>query len=183
MAGPKPVRPAEPDLLLCGAGRFVARADEAPGVAGAYLLLVTLPAPLWVAVPGRGGATLPPGRFLYAGSARGPGGIRARLGRHLRRAKTPHWHIDLLTAAGTAEGAWVFPGGDECAIVAALAHLPAPLPGFGSSDCRHCVSHLLAWPDGVAHGAMGEGGAGGIRCARSAQKANVNPRDPGRVQR
>jgi Uri superfamily endonuclease len=51
--------------------------------------------------------------------------------------------------AGTVPGAWIFPGGDECAIVAALKHLPVPLPGFGSSDCRRCVSHLLAWPGGV----------------------------------
>ncbi len=49
------------------------------------------------------------------------------------------------------QGAWVFPGGGECAIVAALADLPVPLPGFGSTDCRRCVSHLLSWPDGMDH--------------------------------
>jgi hypothetical protein len=38
------------------------------------------------------------------------------------------------------------PGGNECVIIAALADLPHPVPGFGSTDCRCCRSHLLAWP-------------------------------------
>lgn len=129
--------------------RFIAAAAEAPDAAGAYLLLVTVPLPMRVALPQRPEAMLPAGRYLYAGSARGPGGLRARLARHLRADKKPHWHIDRLTMTGTVAGAWIFPGGDECAIVAALAHLPVLLPGFGSSDCRRCISHLLAWPDGV----------------------------------
>nr|WP_294552809.1 GIY-YIG nuclease family protein [uncultured Rhodopila sp.] len=108
-----------------------------------------LPAPIGVVLPHGRDVLLPAGRYLYAGSARGPGGMRARLARHQRADKTPHWHIDLLTMAGTMAGAWIFPGGDECAIVAGLGHLPVPLPGFGSSDCRRCVSHLLAWPDGI----------------------------------
>lgn len=133
-----------PDIPL-GVG-FVRTAAAAPALPGAYLLLIALPVPLCVVLPHRRATTLPPGRYLYAGSARGPGGLRARLARHLRADKKPHWHIDRLTAAGTVEGAWVIPGGSECALVAALAHLPVPLPGFGSSDCRTCVSHLLHWP-------------------------------------
>nr|WP_294509627.1 GIY-YIG nuclease family protein [uncultured Rhodopila sp.] len=129
--------------------RFLGDAAEAPAVRGAYLLLVSLPAPLSVVLPGRVAVELQPGRFLYAGSARGPGGLRARLMRHQRAGKTLHWHIDRLTEAGEVQGAWILPGGDECAIVAALPHLPVPLPGFGSSDCRCCVSHLLGWPDGA----------------------------------
>ncbi len=125
---------------------FVTQAADAPAAPGAYLLLVTLPAPLSLALPHRPPATLAAGRFLYAGSARGPGGMRARLAHHLRPDKPVHWHIDRLTLAGRPGGAWVFPDGDECAVVALLAHLPAPLPGFGSTDCRRCISHLLAWP-------------------------------------
>jgi Uri superfamily endonuclease len=132
--------------------RFVADAAEAPAVRGAYLLLVTLPRPLRVTLPRRPEATLQPGRFVYAGSARGPGGLRARLARHQRADKTLHWHIDRVTAAATVNGAWIVPGGEECAIVAALAHLPVPLPGFGSTDCRRCPSHLLAWPEGTDAG-------------------------------
>lgn len=40
--------------------------------------------------------------------------------------------------------------GDECALVRQLAAFPVPWTGFGSSDCRTCASHLLAWPDGRA---------------------------------
>ncbi len=129
--------------------RFLRLAAEAPALPGAYLLLIVLPAPLSFTLPQRSAVTLPPGRYLYAGSANGPGGLRARLSRHLREKKKPHWHIDRLTLAGTAPGAWVVPGGGECALVAALAHLPLPLPGFGSTDCRRCPSHLLAWPPGA----------------------------------
>jgi Uri superfamily endonuclease len=131
--------------------RFITSAKEAQASPGAYLLLVTLPTPLRVALPNRPQATLPPGRYLYAGSANGPGGLHARLARHLRADKKPHWHIDRLTAAGTLQGAWIIPNGNECAIVATLAHLPVPLPGFGSTDCRRCPSHLLAWPPGTTH--------------------------------
>lgn len=128
---------------------FIRTAAEAPSVPGAYLLLVALPAPLRIALQRRPETLLPAGRYLYAGSARGPGGLSARLARHMRPDKKPHWHIDRLTEAGTVEGAWVVPGGDECALVAALAHLPVPLPGFGSTDCRTCASHLLHWPPGA----------------------------------
>ncbi|MGE5504370.1 MAG: GIY-YIG nuclease family protein, partial [Actinomycetota bacterium] len=90
------------------------------------------------------------GRYLYCGSARGPGGLRARVGRHMRKGKVVRWHVDRLTEAGRVVGAWVFEGGDECGLVARLAHLPVPIPGFGSSDCKVCPSHLLAWPEGIA---------------------------------
>jgi histidyl-tRNA synthetase len=120
---------------------FAASAASAPACAGAYVLLVVLAAPLELMVPRR--ATLAPGRYLYCGSAKGPGGLRARLGRHMRRGKTVRWHIDRLTEAGAVPGAWVVPGGDECALAAALAHLEVPVPGFGSSDCATCRSHLF----------------------------------------
>ena len=99
---------------------------------------------------------LPPGLYLYAGSAWGPGGIRARVGRHLRHPKSRVWHIDRLTEAAPVDDVIAFPGARECAIVAALpgarecaivAALPGarvPVPRFGASDCRRCESHLLA---------------------------------------
>ena len=65
----------------------------------------------------------------------------------MRRGKAIRWHVDGLTEAGTVLGAWTFPGGHECDLVAALSYLPVPIEGFGSSDCRRCRSHLLRWPD------------------------------------
>ncbi|MBL6935253.1 MAG: GIY-YIG nuclease family protein [Alphaproteobacteria bacterium] len=104
---------------------------------------ITLPSPRLAA------GSLVPGRYLYAGSAKGAGGMRARVQRHLRPKKSLHWHVDYLTRKGRITGVALLPGGDECQIVSGLlrqADIAAPIPGFGSSDCRQCVSHLLTLP-------------------------------------
>ncbi len=124
------------------------QASSAPGEPGAYILLVRLlvPAPLPGRFAGRQPPLLAPGVYAYCGSARGPGGLRARLARHLRRDKTKRWHIDWLTTVAEDIAALAIPGGDECALRAALADEPGathPVPGFGSTDCRMCPSHLL----------------------------------------
>ena len=88
---------------------------------------------------------LPPGWYVYAGNARGRGGIRARVMRHLRPGKSPHWHVDRLTEAAEAILAIAFAGGHECALVQAPLARPrfqADVPGFGSTDCRLCPAHL-----------------------------------------
>lgn len=126
---------------------FCTIANDAPSLPGAYVLAVEIAKPIAVTIPGKPAASLDPGRYLYCGSARGPGGLRARLGRHMRRGKAIRWHIDRLTEVGTVLGAWVFPGGDECDLVAALSSLPVPIAGFGSTDCTRCHSHLLRWPE------------------------------------
>ncbi len=116
---------------------------------GAYLLLIDLAAPLALAIPRLGVATLSPGRYAYGGSAYGPGGLRARIGRHLRAEKAQRWHIDRLTAAGQVVAIRAVPGGRECDLVRGLLELPGasvPIPGFGSSDCRVCPAHLVALP-------------------------------------
>ena len=127
---------------------FIRIAAAAPGEAGAYALLIALQAPLAVKA-GAKTASLTAGVYVYCGSAQGPGGLAARLARHMRKEKRAHWHVDQLTCAGKVIGAFVFPGGDECAVSAALADLPTPLEGFGSSDCRRCRSHLRLWPRGL----------------------------------
>ena len=121
-----------------------------PAIKGAYILLIDLPHDLAVHMPRRPDTVLDAGRYLYSGSANGMGGIKARVGRHMRGDKTIRWHIDQLTVSGMVVGAWVFPGGDECELVARLSMLPKPIHGFGSSDCLVCASHLLVWPYGMA---------------------------------
>lgn len=118
---------------------------DAPRDKGAYILLLDIAAPLG----GRYGSrafTLPAGRYAYCGSAHGPGGIAARLARHFRQDKTPHWHVDQLTLAAHRISAIAFPSASECALVERLERTGhhAPLAGFGSSDCRRCQAHLLA---------------------------------------
>lgn len=121
--------------------------ESAPAEKGAYALLIHLAG----AVPfARRGTSqlIAPGHYLYAGSANGPGGIRARLRHHLRRDKHPHWHIDQLTIAAARIEALALPGSSECDIIARLGAIPElvpPVAGFGSSDCRVCAAHLLRW--------------------------------------
>jgi len=123
---------------------FCASAAAAPAQPGAYVLAVRLERRLAVRIGGRAAGTLSPGLYLYCGSANGPGGLRARLTRHMKRRKALRWHIDQLTTRGRVSGAWILAGGDECELVAALCSMWTPIAGFGSSDCRRCRSHLLA---------------------------------------
>jgi Uri superfamily endonuclease len=129
---------------------FHVTAETIPTEPGAYVLAVLLHSAVEVALPGRAPLTLEPGRYLYCGSAHGPGGLRARLGRHMRPDKKVRWHIDRLTTTGEVLGAWIFAGVTECDLVAQLNFLPTPAPRFGATDCKRCPSHLLAWPDGAA---------------------------------
>lgn len=123
-------------------------ADFVPVMPGAYLILLRLDRPFAVDIPRLDRHILPPGWYAYAGSARGSGGLRARIGRHLKTGKPVHWHIDRLTPAAAAIVALAYPAGEECALISALLSrggFAVPIPGFGASDCRACVSHLLRW--------------------------------------
>jgi len=133
-------------MNLAEALEFCASADAAPVAPGAYILQIDLAQPLLVRMAGDFCAELLAGRYLYCGSANGPGGLRSRLARHMRRGKSMHWHIDQLTERGAVIGAWIVRNGRECDLVAMLAPLEAPIPGFGSSDCARCRSHLLCAP-------------------------------------
>ncbi len=116
-----------------------------PKSPGAYILIVDLDRPLRMESPSMKGAVLEPGTYAYCGSAHGPGGIGARVRRHLRRDKKPHWHIDRLTGAGKITQVHAVPGASECALLERILCLPGtgvPVPGFGSTDCRSCPAHL-----------------------------------------
>jgi Uri superfamily endonuclease len=117
---------------------------------GSYVLALWLDAPHTLHVGRLGALDFPAGWYLYAGSARGPGGLPARLARHGRRLgpdKRARWHIDYLREQATWGGAWGCAAGErqECAWAAALRGLPGAqvvATGFGSSDCR-CPTHLV----------------------------------------
>jgi Uri superfamily endonuclease len=121
-----------------------------PSAPGTYVLILRLDQAVALCVGRLGVFPLTPGLYAYVGSARGPGGLRARLRRHLRANKAPHWHIDSLTALGPVISIWLdtSPERLECAWarkLAALSGAGIPIPGFGSSDCA-CVSHLFVLP-------------------------------------
>ena len=90
---------------------------------------------------------LQPGFYLYAGSARGPGGLQARLKRHLRAAGDPHWHIDYLRQRSKILEIWISQDPRQlehrsAGVLSGLKGFLEPRPGFGASDCR-CFSHLF----------------------------------------
>jgi len=119
--------------------------SDASDAKGAYALLVHLCAPCEFVIRGKS-LSLLAGWHVYVGSARGPGGMRARLCRHFRPQKPIHWHIDRLTMVADDMLALALGGGVECDIAARLAGsglFEHVLPGFGSSDCKTCPSHLL----------------------------------------
>jgi Uri superfamily endonuclease len=124
---------------------------ELPRIPGVYALLLLLRGPATVRVRGRAWR-LEPGCYVYVGSARGPGGLRARVARHAASEKRVRWHVDQLTS-GAAELACVVyaeAAARECVLVPHLERLGFghPVPGFGSSDCGNCRSHLLRCPRG-----------------------------------
>jgi Uri superfamily endonuclease len=94
--------------------------------------------------------TFAPGFYLYIGSARGPGGLRARIERHLRKDKVKRWHIDYLTASSSFRLVGAFMGMSvermEGTLVVELmrAGIDECLAGFGSTDDPRVTSHLLA---------------------------------------
>jgi len=125
--------------------------DTIPGTPGAYILQIALDRPLHFETVRMHG-TLSAGTYAYAGSACGPGGLRARIARHLRDEKPIHWHIDRLTAVGRVTAIAHGETACECDLAEALARLggaTVPIAGFGSSDCRRCRAHLIRLPHGV----------------------------------
>lgn len=130
-------------------GLWVTEKDigKMPIVRGAYVLALRLDEEVPVALPRSAAGRLVPGWYLYMGSARGSGGVRARVRRHFRQTKKLHWHIDRLTAVSAEMAALSVAGGNECELLGKLLEHPrfgVAVPGFGNTDCRRCASHLLA---------------------------------------
>ena len=116
---------------------------------GSYVLWLLLPRACRLQVGRLGAADFESGFYAYVGSAFGPGGVRARLGRHLRVDKSERWHVDYLRAVSRVQCAWVSYEEKryEHHWACCLAHLSGaviPLRGFGSSDCD-CKTHLVGF--------------------------------------
>ncbi len=115
---------------------------------GTYLLHFWLEHPLLQTTIGRlGRFDVVPGHYYYVGSAFGPGGLAARLRRHIAIEKRFHWHIDYLRPLLELRELWVAVGNErlECRWCSALARLPElsrPIAHFGASDTG-CGGHLF----------------------------------------
>jgi Uri superfamily endonuclease len=117
---------------------------------GSYLLGLSLEKNLTLQIGRLGRFAFPAGYYVYAGSARGPGGLSARLARHQRREKRLHWHADYLLAHARLTEIWTVVSERhlECAWARSamgLAGAQIIAPRFGASDCR-CSAHLVHFP-------------------------------------
>jgi Uri superfamily endonuclease len=117
-----------------------------PSAPGTYAVLLRLEMFRSIVIGKLGKIDFPAGWYVYVGSAMGPGGLAARVGRHHRLRKKKHWHIDYLRPATRMEGCFVVSDPvrrehewAKCLEGALLAG--RPVGGFGSTDCR-CPAHL-----------------------------------------
>jgi len=77
-----------------------------PSDPGTYILVLRCSTSRTIRIGRLGKLPLQPGWYLYAGSAFGPGGLRARVGHHARRAARPRWHIDYFRRCARLEAVW-----------------------------------------------------------------------------
>lgn len=114
---------------------------------GTYALILTASADRWIEIGKFGKFLIQPGYYVYAGSAFGPGGLKARIAHHARISQRPHWHIDYLRLALPLDEVWYSydSARHEHQWADAFHRLKGatrPMVGFGASDCS-CISHLL----------------------------------------
>jgi len=114
---------------------------------GTYALFLRADAEQAAEVGALGVVTVEPGTYVYVGSAFGPGGLRARVARHVRGDGALHWHVDSLRAVTMPGAVWYTHDAErrECTWAAVLRSLPdadSPFDGFGASDCS-CPTHLV----------------------------------------
>jgi len=94
-----------------------------------------------------GKVTLRSGYYIYIGSALGPGGIRARVSRHLKTSKKLHWHIDYLRRKMPVNAVWYATTTSVqehhwASTIRRWSIVTIAVKGFGASDCQ-CESHLF----------------------------------------
>ena len=118
-----------------------------PPQPGSYALVFKILINRHLTVGKLGAADFKRGFYVYFGSARGSGGLVARIRRHLQDKQRLHWHIDYLTQAAPVHEFWytLDPESREHA----WARLCRGRPGwetafrrFGASDCD-CPAHLF----------------------------------------
>jgi len=119
--------------------------EQVPSTSGTYILIINVPSPVDTTVGKLGKIAFPSGSYAYVGSALGPGGLAARLGRYNVGPNRKHWHINYLLDHAELVGV-LFRSDDrrrECAWAGwVMERTPCFVLGFGSSDCR-CESHLF----------------------------------------
>jgi Uri superfamily endonuclease len=116
---------------------------------GTYVLILLAAADQLIEIGKLGRFAVPPGFYVYAGSACGPGGLKARIAHHERISQRPHWHMDYLRPALHLKEVWYTYEAKRLEhqwadALGCLKGATKPIVGFGSSDCS-CKSHLFSF--------------------------------------
>lgn len=127
-------------------------ASISPAEKGEYILTLELKRRAKVDYLSYKNFRLERGFYYYFGSARGPGGLAARVSRHLKKDAVIHWHIDKLKARARVADICLLPGTEknECRLAAYFGKMSGSqiIPKFGCSDCG-CPSHLVYSRPGI----------------------------------
>ena len=122
---------------------------EIPKNCGSYCIIFKLEKPIQRQIGKLGFFSFVPGFYYYFGSAKGSGGLKARMLRHIVGGKKTHWHLDYLrpdlifcrayyTNQINLECEW-------CQTVLNQNRFEVPINGFGATDCTSsCSGHLLS---------------------------------------
>lgn len=116
---------------------------------GTYFLLFTLNGPEVIQIGRLKKFLFEESIYGYVGSARGPGGLEARISHHLGLSKRPHWHMDYLRPFALFAECWFDQSGEYFEHIWAnsffnMQFSAVPAENFGSSDCK-CPSHLFSF--------------------------------------
>jgi Uri superfamily endonuclease len=113
---------------------------------GTYALILRCRTQAQIRVGRRGLLDVRTGYYVYVGSAFGPGGVKARVSRHVREKTAKHWHIDFLRDVAAPVAVWCSYGSRDLEHhwARVLCGLPGAVqvPGFGCTDCA-CETHLF----------------------------------------
>lgn len=130
-------------------GRALGRTSHTPvpSSPGTYILILEASARRRIRIGALGMLELNPGFYAYVGSARGSGGLAARLAHHRRRTRSPHWHVDYLRCHTVFREVWLAQGAAElehgwAGVLGSIRTASIPLARFGATDCG-CRSHLF----------------------------------------
>lgn len=114
---------------------------------GTYALILLSASDRLIQIGKLGRFGVPPGFWVYVGSACGPGGLKARIAHHKRIAQRPHWHMDYLRPALHLKEVWYTFDAEQhehrwAKTLGGLKGACIPIVGFGASDCN-CKAHLF----------------------------------------
>ncbi len=123
--------------------------QELPKAKGGYIIIIEVSKSILITMSKRK-IRAGPGFYAYIGSAGGPGGLRARLLRHIRKTKKLRWHIDQITSniytniikIILSTEVWGKTFENRISLCLSNKNLDY-IKGFGSSDDRNSRSHLF----------------------------------------